>query len=65
MLSLGSLSKDIDFGVNFAARDLGQLRLDVEGEGSEVAEVDGPAGAEVMVEVGHEGSPDDEHLKGV
>ena len=62
MLALGTLTGDIDVGVDIAAGDLGQLSVNVEGESTEAADVNGLALAEVAVEVGDEGFPDDKHL---
>ena len=52
----GSAVEDI-FG------DLGQLCVNIESEGTELLDVDRVALAELLVDIGHETSPDDEHLK--
>jgi len=40
VLALGTLGADVDVGVDLAAGDLGQLSLNVVGEGTEAADVD-------------------------
>lgn len=62
MLAFGTLVYNINIGVDFAAGDLGEFGFNVKGESAEVADVDGLSLAEVVVEVGDKGFPDDKHL---
>lgn len=64
VLALGSLGVDIVVDVDAAAiRDFGELGLDVVYEGTELADVDAATFLELLVQVGDEGAPDNEHLK--
>lgn len=62
MLALGLLGAEVRVWVDDALRDLGQLGVNVEREGAELADVDALALAQVVVEVGYQSSPHDEHL---
>ena len=62
MLALSSLGLVINIGVDFAVVDLGQFGFDIESEGTELADVDGVATTECLVEVSDETTPDDQHL---
>ncbi len=62
MCALGPLRLQVDGGADHAGGNLGQLCLDVESEGSELADVDTLASPQVVVEIGDETSPDDKHL---
>jgi hypothetical protein len=62
--ALGSLGVDIVVDVDAAAiRDFGELGLDVVNEGAEFADVDAATFLELVVQVGDEGTPHNEHLK--
>ena len=64
MLALGSLGVHIVVDVDAAAiRDFGELGLDVVNEGTEFADVDAATFLELVVQVGDEGTPHNEHLK--
>ena len=64
MLSLLSLSEDIDLRANGSLSDLWQLGLDVECEATELLDVHGSSGSDVLVDVFDEGLPDD-HVLGL
>ena len=64
MLSLLSLSEDIDLRTNGSLSDLWQLGLDVEGEATKLLDVHGSSGSDVFVDVFDEGLPDD-HVLGL
>ena len=55
VLHAGPLSKD---GVS----DLGQLSVNIESKSSESLDVDTPSGAQLLIQVGYEAPPNDEHL---
>ena len=63
MLSLLSLSEDVYFGTDRPHRDLGQLRLNVVSEASKSLDVHGTAGSNVLIQILHEGFPDDQELR--
>ena len=44
--------------------DVGQIRLNVEGEGSEVLDIDSLTSTQLGVQVGDQCSPNDHHLEG-
>ena len=62
MLALGLLGAEVRVRVDDALRNLGQLGVNVERECAELADVHALALAEVVVEVGYESSPHNEHL---
>jgi len=62
VLALGLLSAEVRVRVDDALRDLGQLGVNVEREGAELADVDALALAQVVVQVGYQSSPHNEHL---
>lgn len=62
IFSLGSLGKDVYFGTNRSHSNFGELSLEVEGEATEVPNVDRPTGSDVFVEVLHEGLPNNDVL---
>ena len=62
VLAFSSLGKQVDVCVGRLVRKLGQLRRDVKREGAEVANVHALALTQVVVQVGDQGSPDDQHL---
>ena len=63
VLALHTLGSNVSAGINHTLGDVGQVSLNVESEGAELADVHALTSAEVVVEVGHEGAPDDEHLQ--
>lgn len=63
MFALESLRFNVDVGVDFTAGDHGQVSVNVKGEGTETADVDTLASAEVLVKVKYKGFPDNQHLK--
>lgn len=62
VFALKSLRFNVDVGVDFSAGDHGQVSINVKGEGTETADVDTLASPEVVVKVGDQGSPDNQHL---
>jgi len=62
VLTLSSLWFNVDAGVDFSARNNGQVSIYVECEGSETADVHTLTSSEVVIKVGDEGSPDNQHL---
>lgn len=62
VFALESLRFDVDVGVDFSAGDHGQVSINIKGEGTETADVDTLASPEVVVKVGDQGSPDNQHL---
>jgi len=62
MLALRSLRYDVDAGVDFSSGNNWQVSVNVEGEGSETADVHTVASPEVVVKVGDQGFPDNKHL---
>lgn len=63
MFTVSSLAGHIAVDINFTAHlDFGELGVDIEGEGSEFADVDRFSGTELVIQVLDEGSPDNEHL---
>ena len=62
VLASRSLSLDAARWGNVTAVNVWQISGDVEGEGTELLHADGLASAELSVQVGHEGSPNDLHL---
>lgn len=62
MLALSPLSEQVDVSTGGLVRQLGQLGVDVVGESAEVLDVHALALAQVVVQVGDERSPDDQHL---
>jgi hypothetical protein len=64
MFTVGSLAGHIAVDINFTAHlDFGEFGVDIEGEGSEFADVYRFSGTELVIQVLDEGSPDNEHLK--
>jgi hypothetical protein len=63
VLALSSLGLVVNVGAHSAVAHLGQLSVNVEGKGAELAYIDRVALAEVLVEVGYETAPNDQHLK--
>ena len=63
VLALTTIGSHVRFGCDLSASNLGKFSRDVEGEGTELLHVDAFALAEVLVEVGDEGPPDDLHLR--
>lgn len=62
MLALSSLGLVINICADSSAADLWQFSVDVKGESTELADVDGVTTAESLVKVGDETTPDDQHL---
>ena len=62
MLAGCALIAHIGVGGDLATRDVWQVGLDVESEGTKLLHVYALASAEVVIEVGDEGPPDDLHL---
>jgi hypothetical protein len=63
ILALSSLVCHVLVDVNLTAHgDLGEFGVDIEGEGAELADVNGSASTHLVIHVLDEGSPDDEHL---
>ena len=60
--ALGSHSLEVNISRNSASGDLGELSVNIEGEGAKLADIDRLSLAEVVVEVGDKSSPDDHHL---
>ena len=64
VLALGSLGMDIVVDVDAAAiRDFGELGLNVVNKGTKLADVDAATFLELVVQVGDESTPHNEHLK--
>ena len=63
VLALSSVSLEINIGAHSASANLGQLCINIESESTELADVNGVALAEVLVEVSHKAAPDDQHLQ--
>ena len=62
VLALGSLGVNVDLHADLAGADLGELSVNVEGEGSKLFNVDGVATAESVVQIGNKTTPDNQHL---
>jgi hypothetical protein len=63
VLAISSLGGHIGVNVDLAAHgNLGELSLDIKGEGTEFADVNGSSGTELVIHVLDEGSPDNEAL---
>ena len=62
MFALLSISRHIRVCTDAALRNLGQLGLNVEHEGSELLDVDALALAKLVVKIRDQGSPDNLHL---
>lgn len=63
MLAVFCLGAHVLVDINLTAgRDLGKLSSNIEGEGAELADVNGSASTHLVIHVLDEGSPDDEHL---
>ena len=53
----------VRIGCDLAGGDVGEVGLDVEGESTELLDVDRLASTELIVEIGDQSSPDDLHLR--
>lgn len=62
VFALGTLCVHVSSRVDVSASDLGKLGLNVETEGAEVTNVDGPTLTEVVVQVSGQCFPDNQHL---
>jgi len=62
--TLGSNGLKVNGGADLTARDLGEFRLNIKGEGTKLADVDTLTLAEVVVKIGDKSSPNNEHLQG-
>lgn len=63
ILAVSSQRRHIGVNVNLAAHgNLGELGINIEGEGTEFTDVNGSAGTELVIHVLDEGPPDNETL---
>lgn len=60
--TLGSNGLKVNGGADLTARDLGEFRLNIKGEGTKLADVDTLTLAEIVVKIGDKSSPNNEHL---